>query len=303
MGRKMMFAPVLFITGPTASGKSDLAVALARQSGAEVVAMDAFQVYRGLDIGTDKPSKKIQAEIPHHLLDLVEPVQPFSVADYLRHAQAVREDLLARNRPSIWVGGTGFYFRALRQGLSSAPASDPTVIKALEQRSTQDLAEEIKRLDPAWAAQADLKNRRRIIRALAVVQQTGQPLSFWQQQRSSPVVSESKAVCLVLEISALREKINRRVHTMWENGWPEEVARLRRLASWEASQSAAAIGYRAILSYLDGELDKEACLRQIALETGQFAKRQLTWFRAEPNILRVPADDAEKLRAKVLPLL
>lgn len=304
----MASAPVLFITGPTASGKSALAVALAKQKSAEIVAMDAFQVYRGLDIGTDKPSKEIRKELPHHLLDLVDATQPFSVADYLKHAQAVHDDLSERNQPSIWVGGTGLYFRALRQGLSSAPASDPTIIKELEQRATQDLEEEIQQLDPDWASQADLKNRRRVIRALAVVKQTGQPLSFWQQQRSAPIIAESVTVCLVPEIDALREFIRHRVSVMWESGWSEEVERLRRLPNWETSQSAAAIGYRLVIAYLNGQMGKDECLRRIALETGQFAKRQLTWFRAESNVILVPVEaselgDVEKIREKVSHLL
>ncbi len=275
----------LAIVGPTGSGKSALALHLARRHGAEIVSMDAFQIYRGMDIGTAKPTRQELAEVPHHLIDLVEPVESFSVADYLQHAGAVIHDLIRRNKPAIWVGGTGFYFRALRQGLSAAPQTEPDILEELEKKSTEELVAEIQKVDPKWAEKADLQNRRRLTRALAVWRQTGRPFSAWQQEALQPLLPQLQAICLMPQMDSLRQMLRQRIERMWQEGWPDEVQKLQKIQGWENSQSASALGYSEVSAILKGEMDQKDGLEQVALKTGQFAKRQLTWFRSERNLI------------------
>ncbi|MFZ5806638.1 MAG: tRNA (adenosine(37)-N6)-dimethylallyltransferase MiaA [Verrucomicrobiota bacterium] len=276
---------IVFIVGPTAAGKSALAMELARKWSAEIVSVDAFQVYRGLDIGTGKPTTEEQKEIPHHLIDIAEPTEKFTVADYLRHAREVLSKL--GEKKSIWVGGSGLHFSSLRKGLSVMPASETEVLKQLGQISLEELVNEIRAVDLEWSAKADLKNRRRVERAVAVWRQTGIPISEWQKKRGEPVIEQSEAIFLEPDLNDLRKKIEMRIHAMWAAGWPEEVKRLSQIEGWEGSQSFSALGYKWVLECIRGKISREACLERIILETGQFAKRQLTWFRTEKDTKRV----------------
>lgn len=278
--------PIL-IGGPTGSGKSALAMHLAEKIHAEIVSVDSFCIYKGLDIGTSKPTNEDQRRVPHHLINLVNPLESFSVSDYLNHAGRVLSDLKNRNVHSIWVGGSGLYFRALRQGLCEAPASDPDILSELESWDIQALADELMRVDPEWCRTADLKNKRRLTRALAVWKQTGIPLSTWQKKnQTQPLLPESQVPIFYLNPSPdlLKEKIAERVHKMFLDGWVEEVKKLMQLNGWLESQSAAALGYRTVAEFLEGKCTQEECTTSIIQQTLQFAKRQRTWFRAEKNL-------------------
>lgn len=287
--------PIVLLGGPTVSGKTGLALEVARLTGAEIVNVDAFQIYQGLDIGTGKMPVPERKGVPHHLFDIVAPTSSFSVAEYLNVAKEVIISLQQHQKPSIWVGGTGLYYRALRTGLSTGPASDPKVIEELEQISTEALVKEIQELDPEWSAQADLQNRRRLTRALAVWRQTGIPLSVWHRTNSPPVLPQHTAFFLNPDRQLLHCAIEQRVKAMWLQGWVEEVEQLRKLPGWESSQSASALGYRNIIQYLEGRLDKVTCIEQIITETRQYAKRQETWFRAEKNAFALLDEHGERI--------
>ncbi|MEM9398818.1 MAG: tRNA (adenosine(37)-N6)-dimethylallyltransferase MiaA [Verrucomicrobiota bacterium] len=273
-----------FVLGPTGIGKSALALEIADQYEAEIVSIDAFQIYKQLDIGTGKISTKESRGIPHHLIDIVDPLAEFSAASYLKYAQPVVQQLTKTHQKSIWVGGNGFYYRALRQGLTEAPASDPQIISRLEKKSVEELRDLSLKHDPDWAAGADLHNPRRMARALAVYEQTGKPLSIWQKEKKPSLVPEASAVCLVMELDDLRKKISERVKKMWQDGWPDEVQHLLERKGWIKSQSFQALGYAQVADYLADRLDKKTAIENIILKTGQFAKRQLTWFRGEKNL-------------------
>lgn len=285
----------VFILGPTATGKSSVALALARELGGVVCNLDAFQVYRGLDIGTGKPTLAEQGGLPHELFDLAGPCDPFSVADYLRHASGVLDKYRNTAKPLVWVGGTGLYYRALRCGLSEAPASDPEVLQALEARPLAELQEEIRRVDPEWAGGADLANPRRVLRALAVFRQTGRPISAWHRDPVRPLVPEGTAWLLQAVPGWLRGRIAARVSTMWEAGWSGEVRRLLQLPGWEASPSQRALGYAEVAAWCGGggvgEEGAALVRERIVTRTWQYARRQLTWFRREPNLNCIEIDE------------
>lgn len=283
----------LFILGSTAVGKSDIGLILAGRMQGELCAVDAYQIYRGMDIGTGKASQKEQDKIPHRLIDLVEPEEEFSVADYAGRAEAVKRDLEGRNLPSVWVGGTGLYYRALREGLSPAPATEAAVLRELQEIPFLQLQEEIRRVDPKWAAEADLSNPRRVLRALAVFRQTGRTMSSWHEEKTAPCLPEAKAFLLVRNREVLRKRIEKRVEGMWRQGWPEEVRGLLERPGWEGSQSFKALGYKEVAACLRGEMGPEACREAIVLQTHQYAKRQLTWFRRESNLQVIEWNDSD----------
>jgi len=279
----------LFILGPTAVGKSALGLAVAERVGGVVANMDAFQVYRGLDIGTGKASKEDRARVEHGLLDLAGSLDGFSVADYLREARgwlAGRKDGVV-----VWVGGTGLYYRTLRQGLAPAPGSDPAVLAALEALAPEARVEEVRRVDPVWAAGADLANPRRVIRALAVFRQTGRPLSAWQGDAVEALVPEGAACVLKMPPELLRRRIEARVDALWAAGWPEEVRELARLPGWGDAPAARALGYREVREWLQRGGDAAAVRAAIVQRTWHYARRQLTWLRREPNLRDIEIDN------------
>ncbi|MBM4455921.1 MAG: tRNA (adenosine(37)-N6)-dimethylallyltransferase MiaA [Verrucomicrobia bacterium] len=291
-------APVIFLLGPTASGKSRLAMAVARTTGAEICSVDAFQIYRGLDIGTAKPSAMARTEIRHHLLDLVEPEQPFTAADYLRSAGAVLEDLRKRSQGAIWVGGTGLYHKVLAEGLARAPGTDVKVAAELEARSTAELVEEIRRVDPEWSGQADLQNRRRLIRALAVWRQTARKMSSWQREETvAGPLAGAPTFALVPDLDVLAAVIRTRVAGMIQDGWAEEVRRLRGRAGWRGCPGGRAIGYREIELVVAGRLGREEASDKIMVATRAYAKRQLTWLKRVPNLMVIEGKPGQSLPA------
>ncbi|MBL8857659.1 MAG: tRNA (adenosine(37)-N6)-dimethylallyltransferase MiaA [Planctomycetes bacterium] len=277
------------IVGPTAAGKSDLALEIAERSGAEIVALDSMQVYRGMDIGTAKPTAAERARVRHHMLDLVTPDERYDVQRFLRDLAPVLDDLRARGVAPLFVGGTGFYLKVLTTGLFSGPDVDLELRARLMQRARVEgdsvLHGELARVDPAAAARIHPNDTKRVVRGLEVYLQTGEPLSSRQTQWDP--ASPARARHLV-GVTAEPEVLDRRIHAralaMLTAGWPEEAARVRATTGFGES-AVQALGYAEALLVHDGSLSIAAAADQIARETRQFARRQRTWYRKFEDIV------------------
>jgi tRNA dimethylallyltransferase len=258
--------------------------------------MDAFQVYRGLDIGTGKPTKAEQNRVRHHMIDLVDPEENCTAADYSRRGGEILQDFRTRSVATIWVGGTGLYHRVMTEGLSLAPGTEIGVAEELEKKPMAELVEEISRVDPEWSAKADIKNRRRVVRALAVWRQTGRKLSEWQEKETvAGPMAGVEAWVLLPDLQILGEVIRERVKTMWQAGWVEEVRGLAEREGWEGSPGSRAIGYGEVMEFLAGRLTEAEACDKIVTATRAYAKRQLTWFRKIPTIRGIEIDPREPL--------
>ncbi len=278
-----MRGPVVAIMGPTASGKSSLALALAERLGGEIVSADSAQVYRGLDVGTAKPSAEDRARVPHHLLDLRDPDQGFSLAEFLSLAGPALEDLHARGRLPLLVGGTGLYLRALLEGYTLVEVPpDPELRRALEARETPSLLADLQARDPETAGKVDPRNRRRLIRALEVCIQTGR--AFSEVSRRVPPDHPRLKLGLRVPREVLAERIDRRLEAMVAGGWVEEVRRLAEKGWGPCLRHLRILGYREILDVVEGSRPLQEALEDIRLATRRYARRQETWLRAEPGL-------------------
>ena len=284
----------LFLAGPTASGKSALAVPLAEQIGAEILCLDSMTVYRGLEIGTAKPTPAERQRVPHHLLDLADPHEEFSVSMYLPRAEQVCREILARGRTPFFVGGSGLYLRSLLRGLFEGPAADWSFRQAMqtlaEQEGPDSLHRRLTQVDPVTAARLHLRDQRRIIRALEVYELTGRPLSQLQQEQALPIELRPRQVYwLDPDRSWLHQRIDRRVEEMFEQGLVEEVQGLLANGVQFGRTARMALGYAEVLEHLQGSHPhgshphggptREETILAIQQHTRQFAKRQCTWFR------------------------
>lgn len=280
---------VLVIAGPTASGKSELALQLAEQLDGEIVCADSLTVYRGLDIGSAKPTPEQRRQIPHHLLDIRNPDQLFTAADFMTEARRAIDEILARGKRPLVVGGTGLYLRVLLRGLTDAPPGDPAVRQRLQQQAEQEGAEELldelRRVDPETATRCHPHNLVRILRALEVWQTTGTPFSrFHQQHGFSDAPYDSLMLCLDLPRAELYQRVDRRVTAMLESGLVAEVQTLLRAGIPADAKPLQAIGYKEVLAHLRNEIDLVTMTELIRRNTRHLAKRQLTWFRREPDV-------------------
>ena len=293
-------SPILLVLGTTASGKSELAIALAESwpGGGEIVSADSMQVWRGLDLGTAKPSREEQARVPHHLLDLVDPHDleaRFNVAEWLAAATDAIASIDAAGRLPIVVGGTHLYVQALLAGLFEGPAAEASLREALEATETAALREELERVDPESAARIHLADRRRTLRAVEVFRATGRPISRWQEQWASQGTELSRRVRIVAidrPVDATNARINRRVKSMLEAGWLEEVRRLVEAGPLHR-QPAEAVGYRQLAEVVAGRRRLEDAAEEIKIRTRRYAKQQRTWmkrFRARPGSVTLKAD-------------
>src|ERR1700688_4127714 len=281
--------PLVAIVGPTASGKSSLAVALARRLGGEVLACDSTQVYRGFGVGTSKPTAEERDGVPHHLLDLVDPTFAFTAGEYRLRAVAVLEDLRNRSRLPILTVGTGLYLRALLEGLADAPARSEELRARLEARadahSLQYLHRVLRRLDPEAALRIGSRDRPKMIRAIEVCLLTGRTLSEVHRMGRAPLEGYRPIkIGLQPPRAALYDRIERRVHTMLDRGWLDEVASLIRNGVPKNSKPFDFIGYSELQAHLEGTVTLAAATKAIAQATRRYAKRQLTWFRKEPLV-------------------
>jgi tRNA dimethylallyltransferase len=282
---------LFFLVGPTAAGKSELAPHLARAGGAEILSLDSMLVYRGMDVGTAKPDSRLRAEVGHHLLDLVEPWESFSVQRYLAEARRVLAELEARGKRALFVGGTALYLKALTHGLFEGPPVDRELRSSLEREfeaaGGAALHSQLARIDAPSAARIHAHDKKRLVRALEVHRQTGRALSDWQRewrdgQRRAPG-RPRRIVGLDAPMEELEARIRRRVHRSLDEGWIEEAVRIRAQGGFSPT-AAQALGYAEVLQVADGALARETCEARIALATRQFARRQRTWFRQFPEL-------------------
>jgi len=299
------FDTALILTGPTACGKSALALELAERIGAEIVALDSMTVYRGMDIGTAKPTTEARARVPHHLIDVLDAWESLTVSDWLDRATEACLAIMARGKRPLFVGGTPFYLKALFHGLFPGPPADVELRLTLEAEATctgnAALHARLAIVDAKTAARLHPNDVRRVIRALEVYVLTGKPISDWQQTWDTPAFTDAPetappalripAVRLELPRELLYDRINRRVDVMLANGWLDEVRRLRELPQPLSREARQALGYRELLAHLEGtDIDWPTTTELIRTHTRQFAKRQLTWFRHMGQLVPVPAD-------------
>ncbi len=291
-------AECVCITGPTACGKTDLALALAEHVPLEVVSMDSAMVYRGLDIGTAKPSPATRAAVPHHLVDILEPTDAYSAGHFARDATRAIAEVRARGRLPVLVGGTLLYLRALRDGLSALPRADESVRADLDREAAvhgwATLHERLRRVDAAAAERIAPSDRQRIQRALEVFALTGQPITELQQAGRRAQQRGIVVLALVPESRVdLSSRIERRLDAMVEVGCVAEVERLRARGDLRPElPSMRAVGYRQLWSYLDGHYGWDEARSKAIVATRQYAKRQLTWLRGDPNCEAWPAFSA-----------
>jgi tRNA dimethylallyltransferase len=299
------FERALILTGPTACGKSALALRLADRIGGEIVALDSMTVYRGMDIGTAKPSPADRLRVPHHLIDVLDPWESLTVAWWLDRAAVACQEIVARGKRPIFVGGTPFYIKALLHGLFPGPPADTELRRQFEADAERvgnaGLHARLAEVDPKSAARLHPNDVRRVVRALEVHALTGKPISEWQNTWDTPAFTEDpasapKPACIpavVLELprEVLYARIDERVSAMVDAGWRDEVQRLRELPHPLSREARQALGYREILAFLDGSGPQwEQTIDLIRTHTRQFAKRQLTWFRHMPSLIPIPAE-------------
>ena len=274
----------LFLAGPTAAGKTEVALAVAEACNGEIVGADAFQVYAGLDLLTAKPSAAELARAPHHLIGVVPLSEAFNVARYVECAQRAIAEIQMRGRLPIVVGGTGLYIRALTRGLADTPPSDPALRTELAAASLPQLLNRLDALDPAAGAAVDRNNPRRVIRALEVVLLTGKPFASFREEWSK--VSAFRGFLLGRERDELYARIDRRTAALFERGAVEEVRAA--LEAGPVSETAQQVlGWKPICALLRGKLSRAGCLAAMQQATRKYAKRQLTWFRREPMLTPV----------------
>jgi tRNA dimethylallyltransferase len=293
-----------FLTGPTAAGKSAVGVELARRIGAEIVSMDSMALYRGMDIGTAKPSGEQRRAVPHHLIDIIEPQEEFSLAQYVEAARACVEDIRQCGRQVLFVGGTPLYLKALLRGIFEGPPADEAFRRQLREEARRHdpewLHEQVKNVDPTAAAKLHPNDAKRLVRALEVFHKSGVPISRLQQQFD---VGRPAEACRVFVLDwprpELHRRIDARVDAMFAQGLVEEV---RRLLNGSLSKTARqAVGYKELIEHLDGYTDLRATLELVKLHSHQLAKRQCTWFRSLsecrfiPAVGKTPAELAEEI--------
>jgi tRNA dimethylallyltransferase len=295
-------ARVGFIVGPTGAGKSALAIEIAARLGGEIVNADSRLFYRGLDIGTAKPGRAERARVPHHLIDLCEPDQTLDAARFAALAAEAIDGIVRRGNPVLVVGGSGLYLRALQHGLCAGPSAAPALRAALHRRAAREspaaLHRELQRVDPGAAARIGQRDLARIVRALEVFALTGEPLSVRQQRhRFAPRRYDSLSVGLAMERRALYACLDARFDAMLAAGLVDEVRGLLARGYAPDRPPLSTIGYREIAAALRGELTLAQAAERARRETRRLAKRQLTWFRRDPEIVWI---DAERERARAL---
>jgi len=329
--RSGKYHPVL-LAGPTAVGKSKIALRLAEQFGGEIISADSMQVYRGLDIGTAKPSPADRARVPHHLIDICDLTESFDAAQFARLAHRAVAEIQSRGRVPIFCGGTGLYFKAFLEGLGETPSGNAKLRAELEATPLEKLLAELRERDPAAYEKIDKKNPRRVIRAVEVIRLTGKPFSAQQSRwgesfpgprsadipvrgftgHSCPVSVEADVVSPSHELATgkspepadknvcptsiivvtrstedMRRRIDARVDTMFARGLVDETRKLLKHGLAENKKAMQAIGYRQVVEHLRGERSLAETIELVKIRTRQFAKRQLTWFRAQKNLERI----------------
>lgn len=283
------FPPVALV-GPTAVGKTALSLRLAKEICAEIISVDSVQVFRGLDIGTAKPGLEEQRQVPHHLIDVADPDEPFDVADFVHRALGIIRSMASRGKVPLLVGGSGLYLRSLLEGLAPCPGHNPVVRemlhKILSNQGKRALHDILAGADTEAASRLHPNDTFRVIRALEVYHQTGEPISIWHRRHKS--ISGQRLPCIKIGLVRPRKelyaRIDSRVDAMLDSGFLEEVKFLLNKGYSHRLNPLQSLGYRHMIRFLKGEASFDEAASQLRRDTRHYAKRQLTWFRADPEI-------------------
>jgi tRNA dimethylallyltransferase len=279
--RQIVSPKIIVVLGPTASGKSALAIELARRFHGEIVSADSRQVYRGLDLGTGKVTKKEMRGVPHHLLDVASPRRAFTVAQYQKKAEAAIQRILRKGKVPILCGGTGFYIDAVLYGFLLPPVPpNERLREELERKSTDELFNDLDLKDPARAGTIDRKNRRRLIRALEIIHATGRPIPLLERAAKY----DSLAIGIRIPGDGLKKKIEQRLLARLRAGMIREAERLHRQGLGWARMEELGLEYRYLARHLQGHISKAEMTAQLIREIAAYAKRQITWFKRNPEI-------------------
>jgi tRNA dimethylallyltransferase len=302
-------SPLVTIVGPTSVGKTRLALRLAKELGAEIVSADSRQLYRGMDIGTDKPTAKERQRVPHHLVDIVDPDEEFTLAQYQDMAYAAIDDVLARSRVPFLVGGTGLYIKAVVEGWSIPRARPNEALRAELYREAEVKGEEalharLRQVDPVAAEKIDPRNVRRVVRALEVYLETGRLISELQGRNPPPY--RILQIGLTMERSALYQRIDQRIDRMIERGLVEEVRGLVEQGYGYELPAMSGLGYRQVGGYLRGEISLEEAIHLIKRDTRRFVRQQYNWFRLNDERIhwfQALDDPYERIKGAILQFL
>lgn len=295
-------SPIYAIVGPTASGKSTLALALAQRLGAEIIACDSVQIYRGFDIGSAKPTADEQARIRHHLIDIIDAETPFDAQDYCQRVDKSLSDIAHRQRHSILCGGTGLYLRALRYGLAPTVGADPTFRHHWQQQEQQvpgTLHQKLHAVDPESAARIGIYNKVQLLRALEITMKSGEPASRIRARHAfAKPVRRMRILQLIWQPDELRARIDQRIKQMLEMGFVQEVQQLLARGIAADARPMRAVGYREVVDVVQKRLAPDALHQAIFKSTWAYARRQSTWLRREADLLELPmqgnASDVER---------
>ena len=292
----------ILLMGPTASGKTELAIGLCKRFPCDIISVDSALVYRGMDIGTAKPDAETLRRVPHQLVDIRDPEDSYSVGEFIRDAKAAIADSLARGRIPLLTGGTMMYFRALTRGLADLPVADDAIRAQIDREAEQKgwpaIHEELAAVDPTVAARLNPNDSQRIQRALEVFRVSGKPLSEWQDDGSgeSPDIQFIKIALRIEPRSVLHQRIEQRLDQMIAAGFEEEVRKLRaRDGLRRDSSSMRSVGYRQFWAYLDGDYCRAEARDKALFATRQLAKRQLTWLRSENDVFSLDPLEADPI--------
>lgn len=295
----MTMNPLIVIAGPTGVGKTKLAHWLAQKLNGEIISADSRQVYRYMDIGTAKPNKSLQNELPYHLIDVVNPDEDFTVADFKEKTEEVIKQVHHREKLPFLVGGTGLYIKAITTGLFPSPSPSPAIRQELQIQAmefgSRYLYDKLCQIDKEKAKKLNPNDTRRIIRALEVFYQTGTPISQLQKHKTQRKDYNLMMICLNNDRDKLYRQINERVDKMVKEGLIDEVKSLLKMGYNENLISMEAVGYKQIIGYLGGNYDLDEAIEIIKKETRNFAKRQLTWFRAEKRFTWFDPEDNDRI--------
>jgi tRNA dimethylallyltransferase len=292
----------LFLAGPTAVGKSEIALLLAEKIGGEIISVDSMQAYRGLDIGTAKPQAEERARVPHHLIDVVGITESFDAAQFVRLANAAVTEIQSRGHVPVFCGGTGLYFKAYLEGLGETPAANEKLRAELEAAPLAELLRELAEKDPATFEKIDRQNPRRVVRAVEVIRLTGEKFSEQRSEWKSPQSAAhspqpAKILCFTREMNDLRARINARVDVMFARGLVEETRALLERGLAQNKTALQALGYRQVAEHLRGEHSLPETIELVKIKTRQFAKRQMTWFRKQLNLQWIEIEPAQELHS------
>ncbi len=286
------------LTGPTACDKTEIGFTVAQKIKGEIVSADSMLFYRGMDIGTAKPSLNIRELVPHHFIDIIDPWESYSVGRYVDDVEALISDVDSEERKFLVVGGSPLYIKGLVDGIFNGPAADWDIRRELEkladEKGNQHVHDILQKIDPVKAGELHPNNLRRIIRAIEVYRITGKPVSVLQEQYKLAKKSyQFKIMCLAREREDIYRRINERVETMFDKGLVDEVRSLLDNPRGLSKQAKQALGYKEVIQYLDGGFTLDDAKEMVKQSTRRFAKRQMTWFRSFPDIQWLEADEYE----------